>query len=279
MIQEISFIYILTKARHDKAYLLGTKIKSWLQGRGISVSLQRNEETPDSLSLSPPLPDLIFVLGGDGTILSIARKLGNRQIPLLGLNLGQVGFLTELSPENWETGLECILRHEFVLSPRIMLEYKVTRNKKLLHNGKVVNDLVVGRGGMARLIELCLWEHNEEIADFRADGVIISTPAGSTAYAVAAGGSLISPELSVLEICPICPFPNKMRPIILSSHSSVHLQVKSPSKDVFLTVDGQYGSRLQAGDIIHIQEAQEKLLFVQLLQGNYIKKLKGKGYL
>ncbi len=279
MIQEISFVYILTKARHERAYRLGAKIKCWLQDKGISVSLKRNEDIPDNLSLLHPLPDLILVLGGDGTILSIARKLRDRQIPLLGLNLGQVGFLTELSSEGWKTELESILRHEFVLSPRIMLEYKVFRNEKLLYNGRVVNDLVVGRGRMARLIKLRLWEHNEEMVDFRADGVIVSTPVGSTAYAVAAGGSMISPELKVLEICPICPFPNKMRPIILSSDSSVHLQVESPAKDVFLTVDGQFGARLQAGDIINIQEAQKKLLFIQLLQGDYIKKLKGKGYL
>jgi NAD+ kinase len=212
-------------------------------------------------------------------MLSVARQLGGYQIPLLGLNLGQVGFLTELSPQGWEQGFEEILDQEFTLSPRIMLSYQVFRNERLQEKGRVVNDVVIGRGGTARLIRLRLWYDQQEMGSFRSDGMIVSTPVGSTAYAVAAGGVVISPELEVIEICPICPFRNEFKPIILPCHKTVSFFVEHSSSDVYLTLDGQAATALLPGDMVTISEAETKLLFLQPLRNNYIQKLRSKGYM
>jgi NAD+ kinase len=238
-----------------------------------------NEEGENRLPVDGEPPDLILVLGGDGTMLSVARKMGEAQVPLLGLNLGQVGFLTELSPEGWEDLLGAVLNQEFTLSQRIVLKYHVLRDERLLDQGRVVNDLVVGRGGMARLIRLRMWYDQVELANLRADGLIVSTPIGSTAYAVAAGGPLISPELEVLEVSPVCPFLSAMRPLVLPSKGTLRLQVESPTTEVFLTLDGQSGYPLQPGDLVEVSEGEQRLYFVQPRQSDYIRKLKVKGYL
>ncbi len=279
MAYSIKSILILTKAGDNKALMLGRKIQKWLQEGNIDSTIKDNRVDTGKMILSSPLPDLILVLGGDGTMLSVARQLCGYEIPFLGLNLGQVGFLTEISPDGWEEVFEEILANEFTLSPRIMLEYRIIRDKTLLEKGQVVNDVVIGRGGTARLIRLRLWYDQEEIGSFRADGVIISTPIGSTAYAVAAGGVVISPELEVMEVCPICPFRDEFKPIILPGDKTVSILVEQSSSDVYLTMDGQTGTALLPGDMIKISEAEKKLLFLQPLRNNYIQKLRHKGYI
>jgi NAD+ kinase len=275
----IRSVFILTKARHQQAEQLGRRIRDWLSARGVSARTGHNEEGEASLPVHGESVDLILVLGGDGTMLSVARKMGDHEIPLLGLNLGQVGFLTELSPEGWEDILDAVLKQEFTLSNRIVLRYHVLRGERLLDQGRVINDIVVGRGGMARLVRLRMWYDQVELANLRADGLIVSTPIGSTAYAVAAGGPLISPELEVMEISPVCPFLNAMRPLVMPSSGSFRMQVESPTTDVFLTLDGQSGYPLQPGDAVEVSEDEQRLHFVQPRQSAYIRKLKLKGYL
>ncbi|HMB30227.1 MAG TPA: NAD(+)/NADH kinase [Desulfohalobiaceae bacterium] len=279
MAYSINFILILTKAQDKKALILGQRIQKWLKGVNIESTIKDNQVDAGQMILSSPLPDLILVLGGDGTMLSVARQLGEYEIPFLGLNLGQVGFLTELSPDGWEKVFREILAKEFTLSPRIILDYKIVRENKLLEKGQVVNDVVIGRGGTARLVRLRLWYDQEEIGSFRADGVIVSTPVGSTAYAVAAGGVVISPELEVMEICPICPFRDELKPMILPGRQTVSVLVEQSSSDVYLTMDGQTGTALYPGDVVKISEAEKKLLFIQPVRHNYIQKLRHKGYI
>lgn len=272
-------ILILTKARHQQAYELGCRIQQWLAGRGAQSEIRHNDECDGQLQFRGTPPDMILVLGGDGTMLSVARRLEGHSMPLLGLNLGQVGFLTELNPEAWKQGLSSILEGSYALSQRIMLNYTLERGGAVCGQGRVVNDLVVGRGGMARLVALQLWCGGVDLGTMRADGLVVSTPQGATAYAVAAGGPLISPELKVVEICAVCPFLSHFRPLVLPSEERIEIEVGQASGDVYLTLDGQSGRELRIGDRISIEEAERPLLFIQPSDSHYIQKLKTKGYI
>jgi len=275
-----SHIAIVTKESHDQARELGDRIGRWLAERGVGVQILSNDQNGQGLCLEEPGPDLILVLGGDGTVLSVARKLDRGpDVPLLGLNLGQIGFLTELSPQGWQDGLAKVLVGEYSLFPKVILQHAVERDGEPIAQGRVVNDLVVGRSGLARLIGLRIWCGEEELGRLRADGMIVSTPIGSTAYAVAAGGALIGPDLRAMELCPVNPFMSRFRPLILASDNTVTIEVDHESRDVLLTLDGQSGSRLQGGDRVVIREAERPLRFLQPSGSNYIRKLRKKGYL
>ena len=275
-----SHIAIVTKERHEEARRLGDRIGRWLAEQGVGTQILANEQNREHLLLERTNPDLILVLGGDGTVLSVARKLDSgSDVPLLGLNLGQIGFLTELSPEGWREGLEEVLSGGYILLTKVILQYSILRGADTVERGKVVNDLVVGRSGLARLIGLRIWCGEEELGELRADGMIVSTPIGSTAYAVAAGGSLISPDLRVMEICPVNPFMSRFRPLILGSENTVTIEVDGSSGDALLTLDGQVGSRLEPADQVVVSQAERQLQFVQPRGNSYIQKLKRKGYL
>jgi NAD+ kinase len=275
-----SRVAIVTKEHHDRARELGDHIGRWLTERGVGVQILANEQSRASLPIEGAPPDLILVLGGDGTVLSVARKLDRGpDVPLLGLNLGQIGFLTELSPEGWREELARVLEGGFSLIAKVILQYSLERAGRTVEQGKVVNDLVVGRSGLARLIGLRMWCNQEELGRIRADGVIVSTPVGSTAYAVAAGGALISPDLRAMELCPVSPFMSRFRPLILGSGNRVTIEVDGPSGEALLTLDGQAENRLEAGDRVVISEAARPLQFVQPTGSSYIQKLRKKGYL
>lgn len=275
-----SHIAIVIKESHEQARDLGDRIGRWLAERGVGVQTRSNDQNGQGLCLEGPGPDLILVLGGDGTVLSVARKLDRGQdVPLLGLNLGQIGFLTELSPQGWEEGLTKVLAGEYSLFSKVILQYAVERDGEQIEQGKVVNDLVVGRSGLARLIGLRIWCGEEELGRLRSDGMIVSTPIGSTAYAVAAGGALIGPDLRAMELCPVNPFMSRFRPLILASDNTVTIEVDHETRDVLLTLDGQSGSRLEAGDRVVIREAERPLRFLQPSGSSYIQKLRNKGYL
>lgn len=279
MVQPITHLDIITKNGHDQAHALGLRIRDHLKPMGLSVSVFRNSEYKPWTHKLSDSPEMILVLGGDGTLLSVLRKRGEHQVPVLGMNFGQVGFLTELTPQDWTKALEAIVKGQYYLSSRIMLHFELQRKGQLLESGRVVNDLLVGRGQTARLIKLHLWTEGGDMGTVRADGLIVSTPIGSTAYAVAAGGSLIHPELEVMEICAVCPFMNGLKPLILPSKSCLSLQVEPSSSEVYLTLDGQSGTRLMADDLISIRESEVRLHFVQIHQDSYINKLRIKGYL
>lgn len=279
MPQPIHRVDVVTKTGNKQAFALGFEIRTSLEALGVSASIFQNSEYENPEQRGKPRPDMVLVLGGDGTLLSVVRTLGDRQVPVLGMNFGQVGFLTELSPEGWQASLEKIVLGDYHLSPRIMLHYDLLREGSLIEQGRVANDLLVGRGGTARLIRLRLWAETAAMGTVRADGLIVSTPVGSTAYAAAAGGALISHELKVMEICAVCPFMSGFKPLILPSRTRVTIQVEPSSSEVYLTLDGQSGTRLRAGDRITIRESQISLQSVQLARDTYIQKLCQKGYL
>jgi len=279
MQKSITHIAIMTKAGNQSALDLGWDIHEWLSRHGVNSDVHTNQEGGKDFDLGHPGPDMILVIGGDGTIISVARQFGWLQRPLLGLNLGRVGFLTDLTPANWSSVLRTVLDGQFQLSPRVMLHFEAYRDRERLNSGRVVNDLVVGRGGMARLIGLTLRHEDQLIGSFRSDGLVVSTPMGSSAYAVAAGGALIHPELEVFEICPVCPFMSNVKPMIVPSSWEISIKLDHTFKEAYLTQDGQSGWKLMPGDLVRIREAKERLVFVQPECMTYFTRLRDKGYM
>ncbi len=273
-------VHILPKESHQEAFDLGCQIKRWLEQKQVRSSIYSNEDWSNCLLGKDQFgPDLLLVLGGDGTILSVVGKLHNPEVPVLGFNFGHVGFLTELDPDHWEQDMQQVLQNKFSISERLLLNYQLIRQERIIRQGSFINDLVVGRGSLARLIDLTLWSGEDKITDLRADGLIASTPLGSTAYSLAAGGPLISPELDVMEICPVCPFLNDIRPIVLPASAEITIRVESSLQGEFLTLDGQTGIDLISGDKIKIEKSSKKLQLVQLGKSSYIQKLRSKGYI
>ena len=225
----IQSVHIITKSGHSEAKRLGGVIQEWLVSQGCDACIVPSENFTRFDAREPTLPDAVLVLGGDGTLLRVAGGVSELGIPLIGINFGRVGFLTALSPEDWKPLLQAVLRGAYRLSPRILLGYDLWREETIIEQGRFVNDLVVGRSGLARLVRLSLWQGSTFISTFRADGLIVATPVGSTAYAAAAGGALISPELEVMEICPVCPFMSDFMPLIVPSQEEITIRVESSS--------------------------------------------------
>lgn len=252
---------LLAKTGRRQAVELAKEIVRWLNERKIEViiekelsmlcSYQGGYEKEHVASLS----NLIIVLGGDGTLLSAARLVGSRQIPLVGVNLGGLGFLTEISPEELFPLLERVLRGDYQVEKRLMLEASVIRKNASIGTYFVLNDVVVNKGALARIIEIETYVDDQYVTVFRADGLIISTPTGSTAYCLAAGGPIVFPTLHAIVIIPICPFTLTNRPIVLHGDVVVKVIIHSKDQDVMLTLDGQVGFPLQEGDIIEIKKA------------------------
>jgi len=278
MHKAIRSVHLITKSGHEQANRLGMVIQDWLQKQGCHALIVPSDTYAHTVPGCSSLPDMILVLGGDGTLLRVASRVAELGLPVLGINFGRVGFLTALCPEDWETALSQILQGRYRLSPRIVLGYELWRNGSCIQEGRFVNDLVVGRSGLARLIRLSLWYEEELMSRLRADGIIVSTPVGSTAYVAAAGGALISPELEVMEICPVCPFMSDFRPLILPSRERISIRMDSSTPESFVTLDGQSGWPLQEGDVMSIQASQSRFRLIEPEQFSFVDHLQRAGY-
>ncbi len=277
MAQSIHSILIITKAGQAQACDLGQEISGWLALRGVSCTAVVDESLEWDALLDGTGYDMVLVLGGDGTILRVAGKIAGRGLPILGLNLGRVGFLTETSPEDWRPFLEDLLEKGIEAAERLALKFEVVRGEETVHKGRVVNDLVVNRGALARLIRLGLGLNNDPPAGVRADGLVIATPIGSTAYSVSSGGPVIHPALHVFSVTPICPLQRGFRPMVLPGDARLTIHVQE-SSEVYLTLDGQSCFRVFEGDRVHVTGAKRGVFFVKPGKPSYFQKLKSKGF-
>lgn len=221
---------------------------------------------------------MILTLGGDGTLLAVARAVLELGIPILGLNLGKVGFLTELSPTDWRESLTAILRGEYDMSLRLVISFNVLRRGQEYYRGYAINDLVISCGSLARMIRLDMWYGSDHLGTVRADGMIVATPTGSSGYSISAGGPLIYPELNVFALTPICPFLHAFRPMVLPFENDLRVLVRDADVDVHLTQDGQTGVLLAPGDNIFASRAEKPLNLIRPLHSHYAHKLKSKGF-
>ncbi len=207
------------------------------------------------------LTDLIIVLGGDGTYLSIARLMRGRSVPVMGINMGQLGFLTEIKRSEAVEVLSKIMAGKApIISERALLEVTLERKKKVIFRGPVVNDAVVSKGASARIIGMQVAVNGKWVHDIRADGIIISTPTGSTAYSLAAGGPIVEPKLDALILTPICPHALTQRPLVLSDTSIIQICLNDRPGHVLLTLDGQDAVDMKEGDIVTVRRFKKHSL-------------------
>lgn len=268
-------ILIVTKAENSHASKVGENIAAWLSERGVSVSIA--EHTPTEYASDfQCCGDLVVVLGGDGTIISVARAVAGRS-PMLGLNMGRLGFLTAESADSWQECLEGLFNGGFRASERVMLSVAIVRSGKEFYSTLAVNDAVVNRGHIARLIRLGVDVDGELLGSMRADGLVVASPTGSTAYSVSSGGPIVHPELDVLSLTPICPFLHTFRPMVVGGDSEITVRIEEPGTDVFLTVDGQVCLQLEEDDVMTVRAASERLTLFEPASGSYLGRLRAKG--
>jgi NAD+ kinase len=220
--------------------------------------------------------DLIVVLGGDGTILSISRLIGSREVPILGVNLGGLGFLTEIALPELFAALEAVLKAEYSVSHRRMLTARVRRATAGAGEYEALNDFVISKTAPSRIVELETLVNGEYVATYRADGLIVASPTGSTAYCLSAGGPILYPTLPALVVIPICPHTLTNRPLVLPDSATLEVVQRSPGEDVHLTVDGQVDVALQHRDVVVVRRSANVIRLVKSPKLNYFELLRTK---
>lgn len=208
--------------------------------------------------------DLIVVLGGDGTLLGVARLVASEGIPILGVNLGGLGFLTEVTTSEAQAALGRVLAGDYEVDRRIMLEAIVDRaSEEQPQSYQAFNDVVVGKGPLGRMLELDVIANRTPFCSYRADGLIIATPTGSTAYALSAGGPIVYPTLNAIVLAPICPHTLSNRPVVLPDSYEIEIRVTAPDHDTTFTVDGQESSQLGPADTIKIHRGRHAVSLIR----------------
>lgn len=265
----------------EKASKKADEFESWLNLKNIEVI--RIESLPPSRKLAdknilPAPADLfcIFVLGGDGTFLSAARWLEDNPVPIIGVKFGEVGFLAETAEDALFSIAQSILNNEFSTSPRMRLEVRVVREGKEIAKEPVLNDIVINKGALARLAKIKTYINNRYLTTYRADGLIIATPTGSTAYSLAAGGPVLHPTVPAIVMTPICPFTLTNRPLIVPESVVIRIELEHKSSDIMLTFDGQAGLEISEKDTIIVQKGKHPINMVVMPDCHYFNVLKTK---
>ncbi|MDB9823039.1 NAD(+)/NADH kinase [Deltaproteobacteria bacterium] len=274
---------IIYKHKFEPARIEAEKLEKWLKDRDISVFSEEmspkgrmNGSYEDSSCLSEKLK-WIVVLGGDGTLLGAARKVGRHGIPILGVNLGGLGFLTSIPLKKLYPSIEMLLSGDLEIENRLMLETRVLRREEEVCCFQTLNDVVINKGALARIIDLDVFINEEFLTTFRSDGLIISTPTGSTGYNLAAGGPILYPTMSNVILTPICPFSLTNRPIILPDSETVSIMMgKEIEEKVSLTFDGQVGFELLQGDRILISKSRARIKLFKSPDQTYFEILRTK---
>lgn len=276
-------IGIVTKTTSPHAEDVMTELVPWLAGRGVEVTVQEDYGALSGARVrSVPKgevaqgSDIVLVLGGDGTLLSVARLVEKTGQPLLGINLGSLGFLTELALDELYPSLEKVLAGNYFIEERMRLEVHLHRGGEKIDQFLVLNDVVVNKGALARIIDLEAYVNGEQVTVYKADGLIVATPTGSTAYTLAAGGPIVEPTMEVILVAPICPHTLTNRPLVVPGSSHIVLHLASDSGKVFLTLDGQKGTELSQGDSIHIKAAPQRLRLIRTGEKTFYQVLRAK---
>jgi NAD+ kinase len=281
-------IGIIAKRNKPEAVPIVRNLVDWLRTKKIEVYIEGEISNLFSPSLSgphleiidrkdfPTHAELVIVLGGDGTLLSVARQVWNRNIPILGVNLGGLGFLTECHLEELYRVLERVIEGDYKTDERDVLSVAVIRREKRMAKFTVLNDAVINKGALARIINLEITINGEYLNTFQSDGLIISTPTGSTAYNLSAGGPIVYPSLHTLIITPICPHTLTNRPIVIPDGVDVQAVLKSKQQEVILTLDGQQGFPLEFEDVVKVKKAEGRILLIKSPYRNYFEVLREK---
>ena len=279
----IQTIGIISRPRRVDISNIVPPLMQWLADRNIRA--QYDQETATSLKQTEggktraelaAQSDLLLVLGGDGTLLAAAREAAPRSIPILPINLGSLGFLTSFTLQELYPALEETLAGHLAASERVMLRAALIRDGKTLDDQRVLNEVVINKGALARMIEVRLTINTDFVCRYRADGLIVATPTGSTAYSLSAGGPIVHPNVESIIVTPICPHTLSDRPIVVDDKCRVEMNLVGPAESVYLTLDGQKGLPMQSGDKVRIFRAEERLKLIQPKRKSYYEILRSK---
>ncbi len=274
---------IISRPRREDITAVVPGLLAWLEERGVRAVC--DQETAACLSPEreghareqlPSMADLLIVLGGDGTLLAAARLMNEHNIPILPVNLGSLGFLTSVTLQDMYDVLEKALRGQVRYSERVMLDAQVIRNQQMIHHARALNDAVLNKAALSRIIDLRLSVDGEFVCQYKADGLIISTPTGSTAYSMAAGGPIVYPAVAAFIITPICSHSLTNRPLVLPDSAHLEVCYGAGSVPIYLTIDGQVGFELLPGDRVGVVAAPERLRLVRPQQKTYFGVLRDK---
>lgn len=219
--------------------------------------------------------DLLVVIGGDGTLLSVARPAGKAKTPILGINLGSLGFLTEVALEELYESIDRGLKGKLTIDTRMMLQAEVLRKKKSMGKYSLLNDIVINKSALARIVDLSVEIDGYYMTTYKADGLIISTPTGSTAYSLSAGGPIVFPNMKAIMITPICPHTLTHRPIVVPDNVKITITLLT-EEDVYFTIDGQLGFPIHYGDIVTVSRSKDRVRLIRPHERNYFDLLRRK---
>ena len=275
MQHDITKVLLVVNLSKDDAGCLMEEVVSYLEGQGIEVGLHTFKGKPEPFDFSGN--DLIFSLGGDGTVLYCAREVCTYGTPILAVNLGNFGFITETARDEWKEAFTAFREGLLSLSERMMLGAVVVRDGAEAASFPGLNDVVINNRGLSKLIRIRAFCNGTPIGVYRSDGIIVATPTGSTAYSAAAGGPILAPDIEAVIITPICPFTLSNRPIVVPGNSSIDIEIEQDQKtDILLTVDGQNTLNILPGDRIHISGAGRKARIIRSNRRNFYEVLRSK---
>jgi len=262
----VKTIALIAKPKKDEAAQLARQFKEahpdidFLVEGHFAEQLGWAASTPEVLRARA---ELVVVLGGDGTLIHAARLLRGKPVPILGVNLGSLGFMTEIPVADAMTVLESAIKGTARIDSRLKLSCKLVRDGKTVLEDEVLNDVVIAKSALARIADHETWLDGAYVATFKSDGVIFSTPTGSTAYSLSAGGPIVHPSIDCVIVTPICPHALTQRPIVVPADQPLVVQLTSEVSDVYLTIDGQAGQALKLGDRLEVMKSPSRVQIIR----------------
>jgi len=280
MKRAVKNVVIVARTGSSGPLELASRIGTRLREHGVTVQYDlatstalgfRNGVRRDAI---PKKTDLVITAGGDGTLLSLARSVAAKNIPILGVNMGSMGFLTELQPDELWPRLEQIVQGDFRIEERAALRVRLSREDQVLSDQMALNDVVIAKSSLARMITLELWLDKVKVATYTSDGLIVSTPTGSTAYSLSAGGPILDPGVNAFVVTPICPHSMAYRPTVVPGTTGVRVELKGKThEDVFVTLDGQVGFPIKHHDLLLVDQHPSRVRLIRLADRSFYEVL------
>ncbi|MFA9375418.1 MAG: NAD(+)/NADH kinase [Lachnotalea sp.] len=278
--------YIITNHQKDEELIITKMIQDYLLKNGKECIIHEKEEKTlknymfTNADLIPDDVDCLMVLGGDGTLIQAARDVADKKIPLVGVNLGTLGYLTEIEKQNIFPALDKLMKDDYFIEQRLMLKGELFKNKKSFIKNRALNDIVISRNGSLRIIDYDVYVNGEYLVSYSADGIIISTPTGSTGYNLSAGGPIVDPKADILTVTPICSHTLNSNSIVLSASDEVIVKIgpgrKSEFQSVVATFDGDTNIKMETGDYIKITKSTKKTQIIKLSKLSFVEALRNK---
>jgi NAD+ kinase len=275
-------IGIFAKLHDPRCQGAAGELLQWLHANRVNALVEKHlahhlgiEDGIEGVEI-PPQADIVVVLGGDGTLISVARLVGESEVPIMGVNLGSLGFLTEISLDGLYPALAAYLQGDFRVSERMMLNVSLSRNGEQVCSYEALNDAVINKGAPAKIITLDAAVDGSFLATFKADGLILASPTGSTGYSLSANGPIIDPSVDCMVITPICPHTLTNRPLVVAADSVIKVTLDSMMENVMLTIDGQVGIKLEYLDEITVRRAEHRTRLVMSAATDYFEVLRNK---